>query len=73
VGQRGTGGGVGLPGVLSVGGEAKGGRDHGVVSVSKQLADGVDVPRVIRHGLGTVQGWRTRGGRVWWRPTEEGG
>jgi len=66
------GGCVGLLGVLSVGGEAKGGRDRGAVSVSKQLSDGVDVPRVIKRGLGMVQGWRTRGGRVRWRPMEEG-
>jgi len=60
------GGGIGLPGVLSVGGEAKGGRDRGVASVAKQLADGVDMPRVIKRGLGMVQGWRMRGGRVQW-------
>ncbi len=55
-GAEGDGGGVGLPGVLSVGGKAKGGRDRVAASISRQLSDSIDVPRVIGRGLGVVQG-----------------
>ena len=47
-----------------MGGKARGGRDCVVASISNQLSDGVDVPRVIGRGLGMVQGRKSRGGRV---------
>jgi len=55
------GGGISLPGVLGIGEEAWVGMDCVVALVSEQLADGVNVPRMVDCIQGVVQGWRTRG------------
>jgi len=55
------GGGVGLPGVLSVGEEAQGGGDREAALVVEQLSGGVDRLRMVERGWGMTQGWRMRG------------